>query len=172
MARKELLDAVLTKFAKYVIQQAKNNLTRNKRNSSKDLYNSLDYDLRVGENSFSLSFKMEDYGEYQDKGVKGAKSTYASAAGSPYKYTNKMPPASAFSQWVVRKGLEGVRNKQGQFVKRKSLQFAIARSVYEKGIPATKFFSTPFGIGFKRLPPDIVQAFRLTEEDLKAFTRK
>lgn len=172
MARKELLDAVLTKFAKYVIQQAKNNLTRNKRNSSKDLYNSLDYDLRVGENSFSLSFKMEDYGEYQDKGVKGAKSTYASAAGSPYKYTNKMPPASAFSQWVVRKGLEGVRNKQGQFVKRKSLQFAIARSIYEKGIPATKFFSTPFGIGFKRLPPDIVQAFRLTEEDLKAFTRK
>jgi hypothetical protein len=65
-----------------------------------------------------------------------------------------------------------VRNKQGQFVKRKSLQFAIARSIYEKGIPATKFFSTPFGIGFKRLPPDIVQAFRLTEEDLKAFTRK
>jgi hypothetical protein len=172
MARKELLDAVLTKFAKYVIQQAKNNLTRNKRNSSKDLYNSLSYDLNVGENSFSLSFKMEDYGEYQDKGVKGAKSTYASAAGSPYKYTNKQPPASAFSQWVVRKGLEGVRNKQGQFVKRKSLQFAIARSIYEKGIPATKFFSTPFGIGFKRLPPDIVQAFQLTEEDLKAFTRK
>jgi len=89
MARKELLDAVLTKFAKYVIQQAKNNLTRNKRNSTKDLYNSLSYDLSVGENSFSLIFKMEDYGEYQDKGVKGAKSTYASAAGSPHKYTNK-----------------------------------------------------------------------------------
>lgn len=172
MARQELVEAVLTKFAKYVIQQARNNLTRNKRNSTKELYNSLDYDLNVGPNSFSLSFKMEDYGEYQDKGVRGAKSTYASAAGSPYKYTNKMPPASAFSQWVVRKGLDGVRNKQGQFVKRKSLQFALARSIYEKGIPATKFFSTPFGLGFKRLPPEIVQAFQLTEEDLKAFTTR
>jgi hypothetical protein len=172
MARKELVQAVLTKFANYVIQQARTNLTRNKRNSTGDLYNSLSYDLSVGDNSFSLSFKMEDYGEYQDKGVKGAKSTYQSAAGSPYKYTNKMPPASAFSQWVVKKGLDGVRNKKGQFVKRKSLQFALARSIYEKGIPATKFFSTPFGIGFKRLPAEIVQAFQLTEEDLKAFTRK
>ena len=172
MARKELVEGVLTKFAKYVIQQAKNNLTRNKRNSTKDLYNSLSYELQVGENSFSLRFKMEDYGEYQDKGVRGAKSTYASAADSPYKYTNKMPPASAFSQWVVKKGLDGVRNKQGQFVKRKGLQYAIARSIYEKGIPATKFFSTPFGIGFKRLPPEIVNAFQLTEEDFKAFTTR
>lgn len=172
MARKELVQAVLTKFAKYVIQQARTNLTRNKRNSTGDLYNSLSYDLSVGDNSFSLSFKMEDYGEYQDKGVKGAKSTYSSAAGSPYKYTNKMPPSSAFSQWAVKKGLDGVRNKKGQFVKRKSLQYALARSIYEKGIPATKFFSTPFGIGFKRLPAEIVQAFQLTEEDLKAFTRK
>lgn len=163
---------MLTKFAKYVIQQARTNLTRNKRNSTGDLYNSLSYDLSVGDNSFSLSFKMEDYGEYQDKGVKGAKSTYSSAAGSPYKYTNKMPPSSAFSQWAVKKGLDGVRNKKGQFVKRKSLQYALARSIYEKGIPATKFFSTPFGIGFKRLPAEIVQAFQLTEEDLKAFTRK
>ena len=172
MARKELVQGVLTKFAKYVIQQAKNNLTRNKRNSTKELYNYLSYDLQVGENSFSLRFNMEDYGEYQDKGVRGAKSTYASAAASPYKYSNKMPPASAFSQWVVRKGLEGTRNDKGQFVKRKGLQFAIARSIYEKGIPATKFFSTPFGLGFKRLPPEIVEAFRLTEDDLKAFTKK
>jgi len=172
MARKELLDSVLTKFAKYVIQQAKSNLTRQKRNSSRALYDSLAYTLNVSENSFSLTFKMEDYGEFQDKGVKGAKSTYASAAASPYKYTNKMPPSSAFAQWAVKKGLQGTRNEKGQFVKRKSLQYALARSIYEKGIPATKFFSTPFGIGFKRLPPDIVQAFRLTEEDLKAFTTK
>lgn len=172
MARQELVQSVLAKFARYVIQQAKSNLTRKKQNVSGDLYKSLDYDLNVGPNSFSLSFKMEDYGLFQDAGVRGAKSTYTSAAGSPYKYTNKMPPASAFSQWAVKKGLEGTRNKQGQFVKRKSLQFALARSIYEKGIPATKFFTNPFGIGFKRLPPEIVNAFQLTEEDFKAFTTK
>lgn len=172
MARQELVSAVLIKFARYVVQQAKSNLTRQKRNTSGDLYNSINYNIFYSNNKFSLSFKMADYGEFQDKGVKGAKSTYASAADSPYKYTNKMPPASAFSQWVVKKGLDGVRNEKGQFVKRKSLQFAIARSIYNKGIPATKFFSTPFGIAFKRLPPDIVAAFQLTEEDLKSFTTK
>ena len=172
MARQELVSSVLIKFARYVVQQAKSNLTRQKRNTSGDLYNSIKYDIYYSNNKFSLSFKMADYGEYQDKGVKGAKSTYSSAAGSPYKYTNKMPPASAFSQWVVKKGLDGVRNEKGQFVKRKSLQFAIARSIYNKGIPATKFFSTPFGIAFKRLPPDIVAAFQLTEEDFKSFTTK
>ena len=172
MAREDLVSAVLIKFGKYVVQQAKSNLTRQKRNTSGDLYNSISYNIFYSNNKFSLSFKMADYGEFQDKGVKGAKSTYASAADSPYKYTNKMPPASAFSQWVVKKGLDGVRNEKGQFVKRKSLQFAIARSIYNKGIPATKFFSTPFGIAFKRLPPDIVAAFQLTEEDLKSFTTK
>ena len=172
MAREDLVSAVLIKFGKYVVQQAKSNLTRQKRNTSGDLYNSINYNIFYSNNKFSLSFKMADYGEYQDKGVKGAKSTYSSAAGSPYKYTNKMPPASAFSQWVVKKGLDGVRNEKGQFVKRKSLQFAIARSIYNKGIPATKFFTTPFGIAFKRLPPDIVSAFQLTEEDFKSFTTK
>jgi hypothetical protein len=114
---------------------------------------------------------MEDYGLYQDKGVKGAKSTYASAQDSPYKYGAKKPPASAFSQWVVKKGLDGVRDKNGRFVKRKSLQFAIARSIYNKGIPATKFFTTPFGIAYNRLPPDILKAFQLTEDDIKIVTK-
>jgi hypothetical protein len=172
MAREDLVSAVLIKFARYVIQQAKSNLTRKKQNVSGDLYKSLDYNIYYSKNKFSLTFKMEDYGLFQDAGVRGAKSTYTSAAGSPYKYTNKMPPASAFSQWAVKKGLEGTRNEKGQFVKRKSLQFAIARSIYNKGIPATKFFTTPFGIAFKRLPPDIVSAFQITEQDFKLFTTK
>lgn len=172
MARQELVQAVMVKFAKYVIQQARTNLVRKNQNVTGDLYKSLDYDLNVSKNSFSLSFKMEKYGLYQDSGVRGAKSTYASAAASPYKYTNTPPPASAFSQWAIKKGLQGTRNAKGQFVKRKSLQFALARSIYNEGIPATKFFSTPFGIAFKRLPPDIVNAFKLTEEDFKAFTTR
>jgi hypothetical protein len=167
MARQELVKAVMVKFAKYVIQQARTNLSRKKQNVTGELYKSLDYDLNVGKNSFSLTFKMEDYGLYQDAGVRGAKSTYASAARSPYKYTNKQPPASAFSQWAIKKGLEGVRNKKGQFVGRKSLQFALARSIYEKGIPATKFFSTPFGIAFNRLPPDLLNAFKIDPTDFQ-----
>ena len=43
----------LNKFAKYVIKQARTNLTKGKRNASKRLYDSLDYDLNVSKNSFS-----------------------------------------------------------------------------------------------------------------------
>ena len=172
MAREDLLAAVLVKFGKYVIQQARSNLSRKKQNASGNLYKSLKYNIYYSNNKFSLTFSMDEYGEYQDKGVRGAKSTYSSAGGSPYKYTNKMPPVSAFSQWAIKKGLDGVRNKKGQFVKRKSLQFALARSIYNKGIPATKFFSTPFNIAFKNLPTELVEAFKLTEQDFKAFTTK
>ena len=61
----------LNRFAKYVIQQSRTNLTKGKKNSSKELYNSLDYDLNVSPNSFSMSFLMEEYGIFQDKGVSG-----------------------------------------------------------------------------------------------------
>jgi hypothetical protein len=168
MARQELVEAVLNKFAKRVIQQAKQNLTKKKKNASKELYNSLDYDLSVGPNSFSLSFKMEDYGEFQDKGVSGVKRKY----NTPYKYTNKMPPPKAFAQWVVRKGLAGVRGKDGKFIPRKSLQYLIARSVYNNGIKPSYFFSNPFKVNFNKLPAEVAEAFQLTREDFQAFTRK
>jgi hypothetical protein len=168
MARQELVEAVLNKFAKRVIQQARQNLTKKKKNASKELYNSLDYDLSVGPNSFSLTFEMEDYGEYQDKGVSGVKRKY----NTPYKYTNKMPPPKAFAQWVVRKGLQGIRDKQGRFVPRKSLQYLIARSVYNNGIKPSYFFSNPFKVNFNKLPQEVVNAFQLTKDDFQAFTRK
>ncbi len=111
---------------------------------------------------------MEDYGEYQDKGVSGVKRKF----NTPYKYTNKMPPPKAFANWVVRKGLQGVRDKNGRFIPRKSLQWAIAKSVYNNGIKPSYFFSAPFKVNFKKLPQEIVQAFELTPDDFQAFTRK
>jgi hypothetical protein len=168
MSRQQLVQAALTKFAKRVIQQARQNLTKKKKNSTKELYNSLDYDLAVGPNSFSLTFSMEPYGEFQDKGVSGVKRKF----NTPYKYTNKMPPPKAFANWVVRKGLEGVRDKNGRFIPRKSLQWAIAKSVYNNGIKPSYFFSAPFKVNFKKLPQEIVQAFELTPDDFQAFTRK
>jgi len=55
MARKDLIESVLAKFAGYVIQQARTNLTKGRRNSSRNLYNSLSYDLQTGPNSFSFA---------------------------------------------------------------------------------------------------------------------
>ena len=156
----------LNRFAKYVIQQSRTNLTKGKKNSSKTLYNSLDYDLNVSPNSFSMSFLMEDYGIFQDKGVSGVKKKY----NTPYSYTNKMPPPSKMDKWIVRKGLKGVRGKDGKFITRKSLQFMIARSIYNNGIKPSLFFTKPFKKAFTNLDKDIIKAYQLDVEELLKFT--
>ena len=167
MQLKQTQDA-LNKFAKYVIQQSRSNLTKGKKNASKELYNSLDSDVKVSKNSFELSFLMENYGVFQDKGVSGTEKKYD----TPFKYTNKRPPASAFSQWVIRKGLKGTRDSKGRFISRKGLQFAIANSIYRKGIKPSLFFTKPFEKAFSNLPKDLVKAYALDVEKLLEDTIK
>lgn len=152
----------LNRFAKYVISQSRANLTRGKKNASKELWNSLDSEIKVSKNSFQLSFFMEDYGVFQDKGVSGTEKKY----NTPFKYTNKKPPASSFSKWVIRKGLKGTRDKKGKFVSRKSLQFAIANTVFRKGIKPSLFFTKPFEKAFKNLDKDLIEAYKLDVEQL------
>ena len=154
LADKYLRDE-LNKFAKYVIQQSRSNLTKGKKNASKELYNSLGYDITERTNGASLGFNMADYGKFQDRGVSGTEKKY----NTPYKYTNKMPPPKAFDKWIVRKGI-APRDK-GKFKSRKGLQFAIARSIYKKGIKPSMFFTKPFAAAFKRLPDDLVEAYSI-----------
>jgi len=159
------VEKILNKFAKYVIQQARTNLTRNKKNSSKKLYDSLDYKINRYKDSIDLLFNMEEYGFFQDLGVSGKKNTY----NTPYSYRSKMPPPKAFSQWVIRKGLKGVRDKQGKFIPRKSLQYLIARSVFNNGIKPSFFFTKPFQRAFKYLPNELRDAFVFDIEQDKMF---
>jgi hypothetical protein len=155
----------LNRFAKYVISQSRANLTRGKKNSSKDLYNSLDSEVKVSKNSFELSFLMEDYGLFQDKGVSGVKKKYS----TPYSYTSKMPPPSKMDKWIVKKGI-APRDKDGKFISRKSLQFMIARSIYNNGIKPSLFFTKPFEKAFKGLSKDLVEAYKLDVEQLMKNT--
>ena len=66
---KNLNDA-LEEYAKYVIQQARTNLTKDKKGDG-NLYNSLSYDILESTDEFLVDFLMEDYGMFVDKGVKG-----------------------------------------------------------------------------------------------------
>jgi hypothetical protein len=146
----------LNKFAKYVIQQSRSNLSKGKKNVSKELYNSLGYEISQSGSSMSLGFDMVDYGKFQDRGVSGTEKKY----NTPYKYTNKMPPAKAFDKWTVRKGI-APRGKGGKFEKRKGLNYAIAKSIYKKGIRPSMFFTKPFAAAFKRLPDELVEAYAI-----------
>ena len=155
LAAKYLRDE-LNKFAKYVIQQSRSNLTKGKKNASKELYNSLDYDISQSSGTTSMSFNMADYGKFQDRGVSGTEKKY----NTPYSYKSKMPPVKAFDKWVVRKGL-APRGKGGKFASREGIKFAIAKSIYKKGIRPSMFFTKPFEAAFKRLPDELVEAYSI-----------
>ena len=145
---------ILNSFAKYVIQQSRSNLSKDKKNVSKKLYESLDYEIISDRTGFILEFIMEEYGAYQDQGVSGTKKKYD----TPFKYTNKRPPAKAFDKWTVRKGI-APRDEGGKFTKRKGLSFAIAKTIFEQGIRPSLFFTKPFEKRFETLPKELITAF-------------
>jgi hypothetical protein len=167
----------LNRFAKYVIQQSRTNLTKSKKNSSKELYNSLKSDLNVSANSFSLSFLMEDYGVFQDKGVKGTRSNYIENKNTPYSYKQSSNlvgveyHTGTFAKWAKSNNIR-LRDEKGRFKKGnyKSIGFVIARSVKEKGVKASFFFTKPFEKAFKNLDKDIIKAYELDVEELLKFT--
>jgi len=147
----------LEAFGKKVVKESRQNLTKKQKNASKELYNSIKYNIENKNGSTVLSFEMADYGEYIDKGVKGSKDQ-TRAPKSPYKYTNKMPPTKSLDRWVVKRGLAG-RNKKGQFVSRESIKFAIARSIFLKGIETTNFFTRPLEQNFNKLADELLNSF-------------
>lgn len=153
----------LESFKDAVIKDSVRNL--NTKKSTGKLAKSIEGEVEVFENSFSIKFLMEEYGLYQDKGVSGVEKKY----NTPYSYTNKMPPARALDKWVIRKGI-APRDEQGRFINRKSLNFIIARSIYKKGIKPSLFFTKPFEKHFKKLPNELVDKFALDVEDLIAFS--
>ena len=161
MQLKETREA-LNNFGKFVVQQARTRLTKGKKNVSKKLYNSLEYNINATEDSISVIFEMEDYGKFQDQGVSGTKKKY----NTPFSFKSKMPPSKAFSQFVVRKNIKGSRDEKGRFVSRKSLQYLIARSVYVRGIKPSMFFTKPFNQAFDKLPPELQDKFGIDIENL------
>ena len=154
----------LSLFAKNVVQESKNNLRDQKKNASYKLWKSITYDLKVHKNSFSLDFLMEDYGQYQDKGVSGKLRKFD----TPFTYKSDAPPPSAFDKWIVAKGI-APRNK-GKFASRKGLQRAIARRVFNYGIKPSLFFTKPFEKYFKNIPDEVVEAYGLDIETFLKFT--
>lgn len=157
----------LNAFKKFVIQQSRSRLTKGRKNVNKKLYNSLDGEVKVNPNSFSLSFYMEEYGVYQDKGVSGTKKKY----NTPFSYTSKRPPRKTLEEWISKRRFQ-FRDEKGRFMSYKSMSFLIQKSIFEKGIKPSLFFTKPFEQGFKKLPDELIEAYGLDVEELLEFTLK
>ena len=62
------IENYLDSFGKYVVKQARTNLTKAKKNVNKDLYNSIKFKVVPDGKSFIVEFYMLDYGKFVDKG--------------------------------------------------------------------------------------------------------
>tara|TARA_B100000780_G_scaffold258001_1_gene208120 strand:- start:116 stop:649 length:534 start_codon:yes stop_codon:yes gene_type:complete len=164
------LDEVLNKYAKYVVQQSKSNLTKDQKGGGA-LYNSISYDLEEEAKGFLVDFLMEDYGIFVDEGVKGAnpsliKGGVQKAPLSKFKYTNKMPPMKILANWAKSKNIR-FRNAKGQYQKgnNRSMGFALQKSIYAQGLRGNKFFTKPLEKGLKILSPELAKSFALDVEN-------
>ena len=169
----------IEKYAKYVIQQSRSNLTKAKKGGG-NLYNSLNYDLKQNrsskgkfESGYNVEFFMEDYGIYQDLGVKGIGGQRKTGKNKGVAFENKgkggkfqfrkgVPNRSmikSLNTWIKRKGIKGRNQKTGRFITNQSLSFAIAKSVFHTGIKRSLFFTKPFEAGITKYDNDIANAY-------------
>ncbi len=164
---KKNANLVIDKFRSYVIQQARSNLTKGKKNNNKSLYNSLKsvVEKDKGTGYTIVGFQMMDYGQFVDQGVKGAfpnlvKNGVQKAPNSPFKFKNKRPPVRDLITWAKERGIK-LRDKDGRFAKGgyATLGFLLSRSIYAQGIKPTLFFTKPFEAALKKfITTDLLNA--------------
>lgn len=165
--------ATIKRFRDYVIQQSRSNLTKGGKNVSKKLYNSLKGEILLDNNYTLLGFTMDDYGAYQDKGVKG-KFKSNKAPDSPYKFGSgtgrKGGLTDGIEKWVKTKGIQFRDKKSGKFITYKSTAFIIARSIFATGLKPSLFFTKPFEAGYKKfIDVDLLKAFGKDIDTLVSF---
>jgi hypothetical protein len=160
--------AALRAFGRYVVQQSRTNLTKGKKNVDKTLYDSLGYTMEQVSTGFRLYFEMEDYGMFQDRGVKGVKGG-KSLSGFSYKQSSNLvgmeSKTGTFGKWAAAKRIQ-FRDKKGRFLSFKQTGFALATIVKNYGIKPSLFFTKPFEKGFKDLPTELQEQFAIDLENL------
>lgn len=176
----------LERFRDYVIKQSKSNLTRLKKKSSGSLYNSLKGVVKTMPNSISIEFSMEDYGVFQDEGVRGADPSKVSknakirgqqAPNSRYRFGSGTHAGTwdkftaSLEKWARSKNIR-LRDEKGKFKKGnyKTISQIIARNIYARGLKPSLFFTKPFEAAYKRLPEELVEKYGL--DAIKLFNQQ
>ena len=161
----------LDKYAKYVIQQSRSNLTKAGKGKG-PLYNTLSYKIAGSR----VTFLSEKYGIFVDKGVKGNDPSNVSpnarikgqqAPNSPYKFGSGKFSGSwddfvdKMTKFAKQKNIRFRDKDTGKFTKGgfKSMGYIIAKNIYSRGIRPTMFFTKPFERGLELYGDDIVAGY-------------
>ena len=119
---------VLDEFGKQFIEAYRAGLDTKNANASKGLYNSLNFEVKIGKQSISLDILLNDYWKYLEYGCKGTETSYPDAY-----YRAHFPPTKAIEEWIkIKPVIPEQRN--GKLPTQKQLAFLIARSINKKGI--------------------------------------
>jgi len=168
------IERYLNSFGKYIVKQAKTNLTKGKKNDTKDLYNSISFKVTTNAQGFSVQFFMENYGTFVDKGVSGTNKTRSfkdykgKVITSPYKFGTgssrvgkaKGGMSGIMAKWVKKKGFKWRDKKTGRFMSHKSMGYIIARTIKRDGIQGISFFQKPLGLGLKQFGKDLLGSLK------------
>jgi len=168
------VNQVMQKWAKYVVQQSRSNLTRAKKSYENKLYKSLGYNILEKKNATEVSFTMLDYGKFVDKGVKGkdpskvspnAKIKGQQAPNSPYRFGTGSASGSwdtfveKMSVWAKAKRLR-LRDEKGRFAKGnyRAIGHIVASNIYNRGLKPSLFFTRPYERAFIKYDKDLALA--------------
>ena len=155
-----------------VVEKAKDNLSAGKRGGGR-LEKSIDFDLIPEVEGYTIKFKMDDYGSFMDKGVKGAGGKIKSGdhEGSwggrrwfvNYKGKREDSPfqfGSGKSSGSIYKGIESFIKSKGLKPKENGtitgLKIAMVRVLWTKGIHGISFFQNSLMLGLKSFRHDMI----------------
>lgn len=168
----------LDDFRDNVIQEARKGMPR----SSGALAKSLKSYVKESKNSIQISFEMDDYGWFQDEGVKGkdpskvsanAKITGQQAPNSRYRFGSKRYSGTwdsfvnSLKDWAKRKNIR-LRDEKGRFKKGNynTIAQVIAGNIYNRGLKPSLFFTKPYEKYFKKLPDELIEKYGLDMDEL------
>ncbi len=163
---------LVKKYRDYVVQQSRSNLTKMKHNNTKSLYNSIKGDILIEDNYAIVGFKMNDYGQFLDQGVKGKTSGHK-APNSIFQFKNGGGGGltKGIQQWVKQRGIQFRDKKTGKFLSYNSTAYLITRSIWHKGLESTMFFTKPFQAGYKKyVENELVNSFAADVDTLVDYT--
>lgn len=146
--------------------------------------------IKETKSSLSFEVKMEDYGKFQDKGVKGSDPSKVvggekairgqQAPNSPYRFGSGTMRgtfddfALSIADWAKNKGYR-LRDEKGRFVRGtfETIGKIIAGNIYNRGLRPTMFFTNAFESAQKRVQEKLEKGLKLDiEKDIEISTNK
>jgi len=149
-------------FGKAVVKRSRGNLTGERANASKTLWNSIRFKWKDS----VINFFMEYYGAFLDKGVTGTGKLRLSATKTmpvPYNKSEADPEYRFRSRnWAIGGNLKSWLTTRGIDLK---AEYPIRRSIHARGIRPRRFFTNAFNAESDKFESEISRAIGRDVDD-------